>query len=204
NGIPFYRWLANTGWDESQAIKSARGIQGTKVHQAVVDLTDGKEVPMDTKYWVEDNNQTEELDLEEYGCLITFVDYFKTIKPKVIGRELTVFSEQYKIAGTLDRVDDLGNAVLITDYKTGQNIWMEHKIQLSAYKHAYIETTGETRDVKLAIAQLGYKRNKRGWKVTEVDDCFDLFLAAREIWKNECATQKPLVKDYPVSLKLEK
>lgn len=202
-GIGFMKWLASKGWDESQAIKSAAGMKGSKVHQAIEDLIDGKEVPMAAKYWVEDNNQTEELELEEYECLMTFIDWYKTAKPKVIARELTVFSEQYKYAGTIDLVCELKDKLYIIDFKSGQNIWAEYKLQLSAYKHAYIEQEGETKDIKLAILQLGYKRNKRGWKFTEIDDCFDLFLAAREIWKNECATQKPLVKDYPVSLKLE-
>lgn len=202
-GIGYMKWLASLGWDEAEAIKIARGTQGSKVHQAIVDLTDGKEVPMDAKYWVEDNNQTEELDLNEYECLMTFVDWHKTEDHKIIDRELVVFSEQYKFAGTMDRIDDMKDYLRIIDYKTGQNIWMSHKIQLAAYKHAYIEMTGETKEIKLAILQLGYRKNKRGWKLTEIPDYFDLFLNTREIWKNECATQKPLVKDYPVSLKLE-
>ena len=214
-GIPFYKWLADKGWNESQAIKSAAGIKGSKVHQAIEDLIDGKEIPMDAKYWVEDNSQTEELELEEYECLMSFIDWYKTVKPNVVGdwdrttklkviaKELTVFSEQYKYAGTIDLICELKDKLYIIDFKSGQNIWPEYKLQLSAYKHAYIEQEGETKDVKLAVLQLGYKRNKRGWKFTEIDDCFDLFLAAREIWKNECATQKPLVKDYPMSLKLE-
>ena len=41
-GIAFWKWLANKGWDEAQAIKEAAGDRGTKVHQAIVDLLDGK------------------------------------------------------------------------------------------------------------------------------------------------------------------
>ena len=49
-GIGFYKWLANTGWNESEAIKNAAGDKGSKVHSAIVDLIDGKEVKMDSQY----------------------------------------------------------------------------------------------------------------------------------------------------------
>src|SRR4051794_35372068 len=32
-GTEFYKWLANKGWDESQAIKVAAGDKGSKVHE---------------------------------------------------------------------------------------------------------------------------------------------------------------------------
>src|SRR3990167_5217666 len=41
-GIPFYRWLASTGWDEAQAIKNAAGGRGSKGHQAIGDLLGGR------------------------------------------------------------------------------------------------------------------------------------------------------------------
>ena len=31
-GIAFYKWLANKGWDESEALKIAAGDKGSKVH----------------------------------------------------------------------------------------------------------------------------------------------------------------------------
>jgi hypothetical protein len=58
------------------------------------------------------------------------------------------------------------------------------------------------KDFKLAVLQIGYKRNKAGWKFTEVEDKFHLFLATWGIWANETAGQKPLQRDYPLSLQV--
>jgi hypothetical protein len=34
--IAFYKWFAEKGWDESQALKSAAGDKGSKLHEAEV------------------------------------------------------------------------------------------------------------------------------------------------------------------------
>ena len=50
---------------------------------------------------------------------------------------------------------------------------------------------------------MGYRLNKKQkFKFTEVPDKFRLFLAAREIWKNETAGIAPLQREYPLSLAL--
>ena len=54
----------------------------------------------------------------------------------------------------------------------------------------------------LGILQVGYRRNKAGWKLTEVEDQFPLFLAAKQIWAKECEGVEPFKKDYPLSITL--
>ncbi len=59
-------------------------------------------------------------------------------------------------------------------------MWPEHRLQVSAYAHsdwaqAYDADSGFLgRGVKwhLGILQVGYRRNKAGWKLTEVEDAF--------------------------------
>ena len=46
-------------------------------------------------------------------------------------------------------------------------------------------------NIKLAILQVGYARNKAGYKWTEIEDKFPLFLAARQIWSSETEGQEP-------------
>lgn len=57
--------------------------------------------------------------------------------------------------------------------------------------------------VSLAVLQLGYRRNKLGYKFTEVKDDFDTFLAARRIWEKEVGRQDPPVREYPISITLK-
>jgi hypothetical protein len=109
-------------------------------------------------------------------------------------------------AGTLDLLCKIGGEPYLIDFKTSQRIWAEHEIQVSAYKHAL-----EDRPVslKLAILQVGYRGNRTRqdgtrtmWKLTEVQDQFDLFLAARKIWEKETEGVEVFKKDYPLAVSL--
>jgi hypothetical protein len=76
---------------------------------------------------------------------------------------------------------------------------------VSAYKQPlesaefHIEGLDVT-NIKLAILQIGYRRNKAGYKWNEVEDQFPLFLAARQIWAKECEGQQPKRRDHPIVL----
>ena len=198
-GVEFYKWLANKGWSEAEAIKSAAGGKGSKVHYAITDLLNDNQITMEDKYLNPTTEQLEELTLEEWECLIAFQRWYEAVKPKTIANEFVVRNKKIGYAGTVDYMCEIDGQVYIVDFKTGQYIWPEYNLQISAYKHALPK---EQQDVKLAVLQVGYKRNKNGYKFTEIDDKFDLFLAARQIWSNEVSQKMPLVKDYPVALKL--
>ena len=196
-GIAYHKWLASKGWDEAESIKVAAGDKGSKVHLAVNDLIRGVEVTMEAKYPNHTTGKVEELTIEEWECLMSFVDWVNEAKPVFLDSEIVVFNEKYPYAGTVDIRCKLKNNTIL-DIKTGQYIWPSHELQVSAYKHAKFEWA----DDDLAILQLGYKKNKRRWKFTPIKDKFNLFLAAREIWQEECAGVCPLQKDYPTILKL--
>jgi hypothetical protein len=222
-GIGFYKWLAQHGWDESQAIKQARGDEGYKVHAAIKALLNGETVTMESAFYNETLNAPEPLNPDEYECLMSFCDWFALARPAVISCEYVVWNESSVpgngYAGMVDlkcclSADYLATAlkgrhkwgiegakhqpedVWIVDFKTSQYLWPSHEIQVSAYKHA-------DRGVdRLGILQLGYRSNKAGFKFSEIADQYDLFLAARQIWAKETAGQAPLQRDYPLSLTL--
>lgn len=211
-GIAFFKWLAQKGWDEAEAIKIAAGDKGSKVHYAIGDLLDGVEVKMDSKYVNPTTEEMEELTLQEYECLMSFVDWYNTCKPVSLAKELLVFNEEYHYAGTIDYICRIDDQIWIIDFKTGQNLWPSHKLQVSAYSHADFAVTLPVSEIievdpvgerKLAILQLGYRKNKKKYKFTEVEDCFDLFLNTKDIWENETKGVEPRQVDYPMSLKLE-
>jgi len=197
-GVEFYKWLASKGWDESQAIKQAAGDKGSKVHYAITHLLNGFPVAMDAKFLNPSTGQEEELTLEEYECLMAFADWHNAVQPVTIANEIVVWNDKYGYAGTIDFICEINGHIWIIDFKTSQQVWPEYELQVSAYKHAMADGNG----YKLGILQVGYKRNKSRFKFTEVEDKFDLFLAARMIWRNECETQAPHQKDYPLALSL--
>lgn len=209
-GIGFYKWLANTGWDESEAIKVAAGDKGSRVHRAIVDLIDGQTVQMDAKYAGGDTGE-QELSLEEYDCLRSFAGFWAACEPETLAREQTVFNEEWNYAGTLDwggmlrkPPKGLSTGPWLLDWKTAKDVWPEHEIQVSGYAHSdwVRDFPLPSASWHLGILQVGYRRNKAGWKLTEVEDQFPLFLAARQIWEKECAGVDVFRRDYPLSMRL--
>lgn len=194
-GIGYYRWLADKGWDESIALKEAAGIRGSKIHAACSFLLDGQEVTLETKFLNTETNQMEELTPDEYEAVMSFKAWWDDNDPVLVAKDITVFDGMDRFAGTVDLIVKLKGVLTLIDLKTG-NIWESHTLQVSAYKHAIM---GE---MDLAILQIGYKRNKAKYKYTPVEDKFDLFLAAREIWWNEMKDVKPLQRDFPLSISI--
>ena len=193
-GIAYYKWLANKGWNESETIKEAAAEKGSKVHQAVADLIDNKEIKIDSKYLNPKTGQEEEFTLEEYEAIMSFVRWVKEIKPKFLQRDFVVWGDGY--AGTVDIFCEIKGEKHLIDIKTSQQIWPSHELQISAYKHAQDEK------VKLGILQLGYRLNKKKFKFTEIDDNYQEFLAAKIIWAKEQKGIYPQQKDYPLKISL--
>jgi hypothetical protein len=214
-GVGFYKWLANTGWDESQALREAAADKGSKVHQACAALIDGKTLAMESEFINPSSGQAEPLAVEEWQCLMAFRDWWAAARPTTLLRDIVVWGDGY--AGTLDWVgtlpeEDGARALWLLDFKTGASVWPEHRLQVSAYKHALLGDPpamltgpfipGGLPFLRLGVLQLGYRQNQRGWKLTEVEDCYPLFEAARAIWAAECDGEKPTQREYPLELTL--
>jgi hypothetical protein len=201
-GIGFMKWLASKGWDEAEAIKHAAGEKGSKVHQGIGVLLAGGTVCMEDAFENPRSNELEPLTPAEYECLMSFGEWFAETKPEVIAVEYTVWNERYHYAGTVDLKCRINGKVWIIDFKTSAEVWPSSELQVSAYLHADPASEAQRKKIKLAILQVGYRRNKKRWKWTPVADQFKLFLAARQIWEKECAGVVPLQRDYPMSLSL--
>lgn len=141
------------------------------------------------------------LTATEYACVLAFADWWGTLPaPHMIATERTVWGQGY--AGTIDLIAEWGGDVWIVDFKTSQDVWPEHELQVTAYGMAMAREETEWRDPKLAILQVGYRRNKRGWKFTEITPQPDLFRAVQAIWAKETAGQQPSQREYPLRIKL--
>ncbi len=197
-GIAFYKWLADKGWDEAEALKQAAGDRGSKVHHAIECLLLGQEVKINDGF-PDSQNLVSELTVEEWETLLSFADWFRETKPEVLQLEQVVIDPARHCAGTLDLKCKIGQDVWIIDFKTSQNVWPEHELQISAYSHC----AGNEDVTRRGILQLGYRRNKKLWKLTEVEDKIALFDAARLIWHAENDGIRPKQKDYPTTIRLE-
>lgn len=202
-GVAFFKWLASKGWDQAEYLKEMAAQRGSKIHQGISVLLGGEKVKMDQKFANPKTGVLEELTVDEYLALLSFTKWFEEMKPEVLANEISVYNFKEKYAGTIDLVCRLKTSqkkeLWIIDFKTGQYIWPSSKLQLSAYKHA----NEAYKDARLAILQIGYKRNKRHFKFTEIEDKYDLFLAAKQIWENETYYQHPSQFNLPLELYVE-
>lgn len=201
-GIQYYKWLAEHGWDEAEQIKREAGERGSKIHQAIDNLIKGEVVKMTDKYTNHNTGQQEEFSPDEWEAIMSFVSWYNETNPIILRNEFTIEGTNY--AGTIDMlyIDNNGKYHLL-DIKSGQNIWLSHTAQLSSYKKALEEILKIKIDF-IEILQVGYKRNKAKYKLTELEYNIDLFNSAYTFWENENKNTSPRQIDYPMELKIAK
>ena len=202
------RWIADKGLTESERIKKEAGTRGDKIHQATEQLEKDGEIRIEDKFLNKETGQMEELTAEELEAVISYKDFIDDTNAEILANEMTVFSEKY--AGTLDRIFRINGQIYIIDLKSSQNIRKDMIIQLSAYSHTEIDYTGlgitdeEWKARKLAVLQLGYQKNSKKYKFTEIKDRYDLFELAYSVWQEENPDAKPKQKDFPLVIKLQR
>lgn len=199
-GKGFWKWLADKGWDESERIKAEAGDKGSKVHKAIETLLSGETIEISSGFVNPSTGELEELTVEEYEAVLSFEEWYKATNPKILKTEISLFGKEY--AGTIDLVAEINGEIWIIDLKTSQYVWASYELQVSAYRKLLEETEG-IKATKLAILQIGYQRNKDRYKFNEVEDKYSVFRATMEVWKNETEGEKPLQRDYPVSISLQ-
>lgn len=169
-----------------------------------------------------------ELTYEELLGVKSFIDWKADMEKEyiieTIASEKTLISDEYKCGGTADWVIRLthketgAQTLWLIDFKTSKQIWTEYELQISAYCRllqngenpiSLMNENGtesnETIDfsgLKMGILQLGYERNKNGYKFTEIESSFDDFLVAQKIWEREIGDGMPgfTVRDFPIFL----
>jgi len=209
------KWIAEKGLTESERIRDEAGRKGDKVHQATEDIDKGVKIKLDAGYLNKTTGEMEELSVMEIEAIKSYVDYIDEFKPELLANEMTIFSkpeDEEEYAGTLDRiwasgfVKDNVRQIWIIDLKTSKSIYKDMMMQVSAYSHSDIDCKGmgitdeEWENRKLAILQLGYTRNKKGYKFTEIPDRYDLFKIAYLTWQEENPNSRPTQKDFPLEI----
>jgi hypothetical protein len=204
------KWIAEKGLTESDIIKKEAGLKGDKIHQATEDIDKGLPVEITATYLNKETGFLEELTADEYEAILSYKDYIDSEELELLANEMTVFGNgEEEYAGTLDRIFAKGSIkedrqIIILDIKSSQSVYKDMILQLSAYSHADIDykelgiTEEEWTNRKLIILQVGYSRNKNGYKATEVSDRYDLFKLAYQTWKEENPDSKPYQRDLPM------
>jgi hypothetical protein len=75
-------------------------------------------------------------------CVSKYLDWAKTNKGKLVHAEALVASPTHLFCGKFDRLDLVADKLILRDYKTSKDIFLEQYIQLAAYAIAIKEWLG--------------------------------------------------------------
>ena len=102
--------------------------------------------------------------------------------------EQKVYSLKYGFAGTSDMIGRVNGMLVVSDWKTSSGLYLEHLIQVSAYREALREM-GHFTDEPMggAIVKLPKTAGDKKFKAAvltpeEMDEYFKVFLCVRDLW----------------------
>lgn len=186
-GAHLNKWIGENGWNESQRILKEAGARGTKVHDAIELLLDGDQL------W------SHQFSLDEWSRINSFVDWYKEVKPEILGVEVALFSKKYGYAGRVDCVCIIDGKLTVIDWKTSGSMYPHFPLQYASYANAIEETT-DLKVEQTAGLQLGTK-TKSGWKMDIHEDWkseFEMFKTIKTVWEYDTYGNKKKRKDPPV------
>jgi len=111
-----------------------------------------------------------------------FQKWVKESQIRFLMGDTKVASIEFGYGGSLDALGQIGDDLVLLDWKTSSGIWPEYALQVAAYAQAFKETYGETID-KAYIVRFS-KKLPVEFEVKEIkslDDSFEAFLAAKKL-----------------------
>ena len=208
-GKYFETWLKDVG-HSSEHIANNAAKEGTQVHNAIEKILDGEEI-----FWL-DEYGTAKYSLEVWNMILKFVEFWTTQKPKLIASEFHIFSDKYKIAGTIDLVLELNDKLWLIDIKTSNSVHTAYELQVAAYAQCWNESVERKIDhtgilwlksTKHGPDKQQKKIQGRGWELKAFDrdynEAFQLFECVHTIFNEENKNFEPSIIKTPLSVKLE-
>ena len=193
-GYNFQEWLKNVGHN-AEIIVDRAGTFGTDLHKMVGVFVKQQDVD----YFNIQGSEVYKTSLWERFNI--WLEFYKETKIIPIATETVVYSDKYEYAGTVDCI----TKDAIYDWKTGNQIGNQEKLQMVAYMRAHEEMTG----IRLEKANLVHipatKPNKKGYRIIEVENTdvmFDLFLSTKKIFDIE-NTDKPKLLTLPLIINIK-
>jgi len=218
-GKHYEEWLKENGKNADEILRDA-GERGTKVHNAIEQLLHGVEVRMDSRYdsdnqfiLEEDHGSTlhyTEMNGEEWNAVLTWVAWWEQrtagMKVELIGVERSIYyydsATKIGFGCTADLEVYLDGVYHVFDWKTSKSVYDSHRAQLSGIALAISKEHEKPLIPKLAIVQVGYTKNKNGYKETVTSYSWDDFRLAYGCWKKLFPSTRPTQRDLPVSAKI--
>jgi len=122
------------------------------------------------------------IDLAETSYL-NFLHWKDSVKFKLIHSEISLISETYKYGATIDCIAEINGQLALLDWKTGNGVYEDHKIQLAAYKNIWEEIYPD-KPLNGGIYCLRIDKETAGWDMKfrqGFPNSFNVFLKLLEI-----------------------
>ncbi len=205
-GVPvdsfLLEWMKNEGRN-ADVIRDKAAEQGERVHKAIFDTLQGKELHM------------EMFDKKERRGILGYVNWLSEIDTRELWAETVVISEKYGYAATIDRAFFLAedpNTIWIVDYKLTSSLQEKHKIQVVAQKLALRETLDRMnrfmdKQIIPSCLQLGTASQKRYLWAPVLPDMQQHYEELLELalgwYRHRHPQNMPDIEQHPETIKLE-
>lgn len=133
-----WSWKLGTQGIDYRKFRDEKANVGKLAHLMIMDYLKGDKT---------DTSEYSQKEIEQAeNSMLSFLEWEKGHKLEPILIEEPLVSEHYKYGGTPDFIGNLHKGINgmgcidIIDFKTGSGIYDEYIIQLSAYKHLFMET----------------------------------------------------------------
>lgn len=229
-GKGFERWLAQMGQESSDQVKEERGEIGSVVHNLIEQMIRAKmekkpfEIGFNHLVTYEDK-PPRPISVTEFEILCSFMRWDKEVQPEYLAAEesMIVNHDPFRpFGGTRDiraritleepvlngdgtKKKEKGKIVRepvtslwTIDLKTSKKVYVNHVAQLNGYGMM----PGCESD-RLAILQIGYGDNEKGWKWNEISRTPELFWAAYTFWHAENSGARPHQRELPLVVSLD-
>lgn len=196
-GASFQKYLAGQdSWESSQEILKAAGERGSRVHKATERLEEGEVL------------KRADFTLEEWRMLEGFIAWHKDHKPILLKKEFILKSKSLRTGGTVDRLYQIGDDIVILDIKTSGAIYDSYWCQVAAYAYMHLEEFQDTKVDNVSILRLA-PRTKIGYEyktrhLTETMEDLFAFNACRELYDHSVKKVSPKEIEVPLTLAIEK
>lgn len=200
-GFGFNQWLKDVGNNAGQIVERA-GKDGTIVHEAVEALLLGLPVK-----WANDKGAAM-YTRQQWEMIGRAYEFISNPEIKILATETQVYSERWKVAGTVDLVAMIDGQIWLIDFKTSNALHTTHELQLAAYATFWNELCQKNGADAFKVSQTGIlwlkaltrgpakgKIQGKGWQLKTFDRAFEkafkLFEHTKAIWDEENPDPRP-------------
>ncbi|MDB4378128.1 PD-(D/E)XK nuclease family protein [bacterium] len=203
----FEDWLKKVGYSAEYIVKKA-AEEGTATHELIEEYFEGKEM----NFLNEKGNPTMHPDI--WKMFLRFVDFWETYKPTLIETETHLFSDELKVAGTVDLICEIDGELWVIDFKTSNHLQTTYDLQGAVYAKCYEECFGKKVD---RVGVLWLKSKSRGedktgkrlkgknWEIYESprtqDENIEIFHSVKKLFDLENPKHKPATTSFKTTVK---